>query len=89
MSSVPYKNPFLGRRFSWCYGMLSMRFLIHNLFTVCVQYVAVSYCLSARQMATSKQCRVPIKEVQRLDHTTKLEASLPRQLRCHCSLRLR
>jgi hypothetical protein len=33
MSSVPYKNPFLGRRFSWCYGMLSMRFLIHNLFT--------------------------------------------------------
>jgi hypothetical protein len=28
--------------------------------TVCVQYVAVSCCLSAKQMATSKQCKVPI-----------------------------
>jgi hypothetical protein len=51
---------------------------------VCVQYVAVSCCLSARQMATSKPCKVPTKEVQRLDHATKLGASLPRQLRCHC-----
>jgi hypothetical protein len=28
-------------------------------------------------MTTSKQCNVPIKEVQRLDHDTKLQASLP------------
>ena len=54
---------------------------------ICVHYVAVSCCLSAKQMATmsakqmvpSKQCKVPIKEVQRLDHATKLEAYLPRQ----------
>jgi len=27
-------------------------------------------------MAKSKQCKLPINEVQRLDHATKLEASL-------------
>jgi len=32
------------------------------------------------KMATSKQCKVSIKGDQRLDHTTKLEASLSRQL---------
>jgi hypothetical protein len=31
-------------------------------------------------MATSKQCKVLIKEDPRLDHATKLEASLSRQL---------
>jgi hypothetical protein len=44
---------------------------------VCVQHVAVSCFLSAKQMATSKQCKVPTKEDQWLDHATKLEASLP------------
>ena len=43
---------------------------------LCVQYVALSCCLSARQMAKSKQCKVPTKQGQRLDHATKLEASL-------------
>jgi hypothetical protein len=46
---------------------------------LCVQYVALSCCLSAKQMAKSKQCKVPTKEGHRLDHATKLEASLPRQ----------
>jgi hypothetical protein len=46
-------------------------------------YVAVSCCLSAKQMATSKQCKEPTKEDQRLDHITKLETSLSRQLRFH------
>jgi hypothetical protein len=50
---------------------------------VCVQYVAVSCCLSAKQMATSKQDKVPTKQGHRLDHATKLEASLARQFRCH------
>jgi hypothetical protein len=45
---------------------------------VCVQYVAVFCCLSAKEMATSRQCKVPIKEDQRLDHAAKLEASLYR-----------
>ena len=35
-------------------------------------------CLSAKQMAKSKQFKVPTKQGQRLDHATKLEASLPR-----------
>jgi hypothetical protein len=43
-----------------------------------VQYVTVSCCLSAKQMATSKEGKVPAKEDQRLNHATKLEASLPR-----------
>ena len=46
--------------------------------TVLVQYVAVSCYLSAKQMATSKEGKVPTKEDQSLDHVTKLEASLPR-----------
>jgi hypothetical protein len=57
---------------------------------VCVQYVALSGCLSAKQMAKRKQCKVPKKQGQRIalktrpeDHTTKLEASLPRHCRCH------
>ena len=50
---------------------------------VCVHYVALSCCLSAKQMAKSKQRTVPTKEDQRLDHTTKLEASLVRQCLCH------
>jgi hypothetical protein len=29
---------------------------------VCVQYVALSCCLSAKQMAKSKQCKVPTKQ---------------------------
>ena len=50
--------------------------------TVCVQYVAVSqYCLSAQQMSKGKQCKVSIKKDQGLDHTTKLEVSLVRQIR--------
>jgi hypothetical protein len=53
---------------------------------VCVQYdVALSCCLSAIQMATSRQCKLPINEDQRLDDATKLEASLSRQRRFHCS----
>jgi hypothetical protein len=45
---------------------------------VCIQYVALSCCLSAKQMAKSKQCKVPTKQGprpkqgQRLDHVTKL-----------------
>jgi hypothetical protein len=35
-------------------------------------------------MATSKQCQVPTKEDPRLDHATKLEASLSRNLEFHC-----
>ena len=50
---------------------------------VCIQYVAVFCCLSPNQTATSKQCKLPTKEDQRLDYATKLEASLPRQLRSH------
>jgi hypothetical protein len=53
---------------------------------VCVQYAALSFCLFANQkMAKSKLCKVPTKEDQRLDHATKLEASLPQQRRFHCS----
>jgi hypothetical protein len=52
---------------------------------VSVQYDADSCCLSAEQMATSKQCKVTIKEDQRLDHATKLEASLPHLFRSHCN----
>jgi hypothetical protein len=52
---------------------------------VCVQHVAVSCCLSAKQMTTSKQCKEPTNELQRLDHATTLEASLSRQIRCDCS----
>ncbi len=52
---------------------------------VCVQYVALSCCLSAKQMAKSKQCKVPTNEDQRLDHATKLPASLARKCRCHCT----
>jgi hypothetical protein len=36
-------------------------------------------------MAKNKQCKVPTKKSQRLDHVTKLEASLPRQCRCDWS----
>jgi hypothetical protein len=39
--------------------------------------------MSAKQVTASKQWKVPIKEVQRLDHATKLEVSLFRQRRCH------
>jgi len=35
-------------------------------------------------MAKSKQCKVPTKQGQRLDHATKLEAFLPRQCRSNC-----
>jgi hypothetical protein len=35
---------------------------IEGYHAVCVQYVALSCCLSAKQMATSKQFKVPIKE---------------------------
>jgi hypothetical protein len=52
----------------------------HDVF---VQVVALSCGLSAKQMATSKQCKVPIKEDQRLDHATTLVAFLLRQLRFH------
>jgi hypothetical protein len=46
---------------------------------VCVQYVALSCCLSAEQMAKSRQCKVPTTKGQRLDsgHASKLKASLP------------
>jgi hypothetical protein len=44
---------------------------------VCATYVAVSCCLSAKQMAMSKRCKVPTKEDQRLDLVLNLEASLP------------
>jgi hypothetical protein len=37
-------------------------------YDVCVQYVALSCCMSAEQMSKSKQCKVPTKEDQRLDH---------------------
>ena len=49
-----------------------------------VQCVAVPCCLSAKQMAKKKQCKVPKNEGQRLGHATKLETSLARQCRCHC-----
>ena len=39
---------------------------------------------AAKQMTKSNQCKVPTRKGQRLDHTTKLEASLPRQCRSHC-----
>jgi hypothetical protein len=39
-------------------------------------------CLSDKQMDRS-EIKVSIKEVQRLDHTTKLEVSLPRQYHLH------
>jgi hypothetical protein len=44
-------------------------------------YVAVSCCPSTKQKATSKHGKVPTKQDQRLDHATKLEASLTRQRR--------
>ncbi len=44
---------------------------------VCVQSVALSCCLSAKQILKNKQCKVPTKVDQRLDHATKLEASIP------------
>jgi hypothetical protein len=50
----------------------------------CVQYDAVSCCLSAKQMTTSKQCKVPINEDAKLDHATKFGTTLPRQRRCNC-----
>ena len=50
---------------------------------VCVQSVALSCGLSAKQMEKRKQCKVPTNEGQRLYHATKLEASLPRQCRSH------
>jgi hypothetical protein len=56
---------------------------------VCVQYVALFCCLSAKQMAKSKHCKVtckvPTEQGRRLDHATKLEASLPLQLHSHSS----
>jgi hypothetical protein len=52
---------------------------------VCVQYVALCCCLSGKQMAKSKQCKVPTNEGQRLDRATKIEASLPRLVRSDCS----
>ena len=39
----------------------------------CVQYIAFSCCLSAKQMEKSKQCKVSTKQGQRHDHATKLE----------------
>jgi len=54
----------------------------HGYHAVCVQYVALSCYLSAKQMSKSKQCKVLTNEGQRLDHATKLEASLRRQCRC-------
>ena len=45
---------------------------------ICAQYVAVSSCLSAKQMATSKRCKMPTKEDQRLDHALNFEASSPK-----------
>ena len=42
---------------------------------VCVQYVVLACYMSVKQMAKSNQCQVPTNQVQRLDHTTKLESS--------------
>ena len=52
---------------------------------VCVQHVDLSSFPSAKHMAKSKLSKVPTNEGQRLDPATKLEASLARQCRCHCS----
>ena len=52
------------------------------------QHVALSCGLSAKQMAKRKQCKVPTKQGQRLDHTTKLAASLARQCRCYLTMPL-
>jgi hypothetical protein len=51
---------------------------------LCVQCVALSCCTSAKQMAKSKQCKVPTQQGQRLDHATKLEASRTTLNPCNC-----
>jgi hypothetical protein len=49
----------------------------YHIVTVCVQYydVAVSCCLSSKQMSTSKQCKVLIKKGRGL--TTTRSSKLP------------
>ncbi len=62
----------------FCYERKSKAEGYHAVYEQCV---AVPCCPATKQMATSKQGKVPTKQDQRLDHATKLEAPLTRQRR--------